>query len=187
MAQTVTDRVQAIKNTPGTGEQVSIAEINSAFDKFDNHFVPACKIHNSTTQAIGSGAGQIKLQFNTTLIDTYAARSEGAMADLSNDLIKIRKAGLYWVRANVLWLTGTAAGILRTDLLINGSTNNATFCAGTAQATSQTVEGLYLLAVNDEITAGVQQTTGASRTLDRNTYQNIYNLEAYWVGGGTEV
>jgi hypothetical protein len=46
---------------------------------------------------------------------------------------------------------------------------------------------LYLLAVNDEITAGVQQTTGASRTLDRNTYQNIYNLEAYWVGGGTEV
>jgi len=85
VSQTLTDRVKAIKNTPGTGENVLVSEINAAFDKFDNHFIPFCKIQGAAPQIIGSGAGQVQVTFDTTRTDTYAARSEGAMADLAND------------------------------------------------------------------------------------------------------
>lgn len=187
MSQTLTDRVEAIKNTPGTGELVQVAEINSAFDKFDNHFIPACKIHNNVTQTVVSGSGQNLLQFNQTIFDSYAARAEGAMADLNNDKIIIRKAGLYMLRANVLANAGTAAGILRLDLLINAGTINSRFDPATAQAQSQELIQFQVCAVNDAITAAVQQTTGANRVYDRNTYSNIFNLEAIWVGSTVEV
>lgn len=185
MSQTLTNRVEAIKNTPGTGENVQVSEINSAFDKFDNHFIPACKIHN-TTQVIASG-GSTALQFSSTNFDSYAARSEGAMADLSNDRITIRKAGLYFVRVNGVWLPGTAAGVLRMDLLINAISGNAVFAPAPAGSISQEVVGFYILAVNDLITAAVTQTTGANRSLDYNTYPNIFNLEAIWMGNVVEV
>lgn len=187
MSQTLTDRVKAIKNTPGTGENVLIAEINAAFDKFDGHFIPACKIQGSADQNITSGAGQVQIQYDTTVIDTYSARSEGPMADLANDRIVIRKTGLYLVRCNILWNSGTAAGILRGDLAINGTTSNSCFDGGIAAALSQEVWGMYSLAAGALITAFVQQTTGATRALTDNTYQNINNLEAIWLGSAVEV
>lgn len=185
MTQTLTDRVKAIKNQDD--EFVDIDELNSAFDKFDAHFIPMCKIHGSAPQVIGSGAGQVQIQYDATRIDTYSARSEGAMADLANDRIIIRKAGLYLLRANSLFLAGTAAGILRLDMAINGTTDLSAFDTGTAQATSIEAWQFRIMAVNDVITAFVQQTTGANRTLDDNTYQNINNLEAIWMGSAVEV
>lgn len=187
MAQTLTDRVKAIKNTPGTGELAQISEINSAFDKLDGHFIPACKIQGNAQQTITSGAGQVQLLYDTTLIDTYSARAEGPMASLASDRITIRKAGLYLLRVNTLFLAGTAAGILRLDMAINGTTDLSTFDSGTAQATSLEAWQLRILAVNDLITAFVQQTTGANRTIDDNTYSNVNTLEAIWLGSAVEV
>ena len=187
MAQTLTDRVKAIKNTPGTGEAVLVSEINAAFDKFDNHFIPMCKIQGNAAQNITSGAGQVPIGYDTIRIDTYAARSEGAMADLSNDRIIIRKAGLYYLKVNTLWLAGTAAGILRLDMAVNGTTDLSNFDNGEAQATSQEISQYRILAPGDLITAFVQQTTGALRTLDDNTYANINCLEVVWMGSATEV
>ncbi len=188
MSQTLTDRVKAIKNTPGSGEFAQVIELNGAFDKLDNHFIPACKIRNTTAgQVVVSGSGQNKLQYDATLIDTYAARSEGPMADLANDKIVIRKAGLYLLRANTLANAGTAGGILRLDLGINGTTNNSVFDTGTVQATSQEISTFAIMAVNDYVEAFVQQTTGANMTYSNNTYPHIFNLEAYWMGGAVEV
>lgn len=187
MAQTLTDRLKMIKNTPGTGENVLIAEINSAFDKADNHFIPMCKIQGAAPQVITSGAGQVQILFDTTRIDTYAARSEGPMADLANDKIIIRKAGLYYLKLNSLWLTGTAAGITRLDMAINGTTDLSAFDIGVAASITQEISQFRILAVNDVITAFAQQTTGANRTLDDNTYANINCLEAVWMGSAVEV
>lgn len=187
MTQQLTNRVKAIKNDPGTGELAQISEINAAFDKFDNHFIPMCKIQGAAPQVITSGAGQVQVQFDTTRIDTYSARSEGPMADLANDWIKIRKAGLYYIKFNTLWLTGTAAGIIRLDVAINGTTDLSAFDIGVANSMTQEISEYRILAVNDQITAFVQQTTGANRTLDDNTYPNINCLEAVWMGAAVEV
>lgn len=184
MGQTLTTRVKAIKND--NLENVLVAELNAALDKFDNHFIPACKIRNSN-QSIATGGGTVALQYSNTTIDTYAARTEGPMADLVNDRIVIRKAGLYLIKSNVLWLAGTAAGILRSNLSINGTVNNAVFDPGVAVALSQAVTSVELLAVNDIITASCSQTTGVARSVDNNTYDNIFELSAVWLGGGIEV
>lgn len=185
MSQTLTDRVKAILNTPTTGEQVQIAEINSAFSKFDNNFIPACKIRN-TTQSIPNNAFTA-VQFATTTLDTYSARSEGAMADLVNDKIIIRKAGIYQCTFKSLWLAGTAAGVLRSDLMKNGAPNDTWFDPGVAGACSQIVTHEEVLAVNDEISARVFQTTGVARSIDYNTYDHVLELSVVWLGAAVEV
>lgn len=186
MAQTLTDRVKAVKNTPGTGENVSIAEINSAFDKLDNHFIPACKIWSSIDQSLPNNVNT-QLQYNTTIFDTYAARSEGPMADLSNDWIIIRKPGLYYVHASNLLVAGVAAGIIRSNLAINGTVNNSVFDGPQAAAKSQDIFGEYLFAAGDKITCMIQQSQGSARLNTNNTYQNIFTLAAMWSGNNVEV
>jgi len=185
MGQTLTSRVKAIKNDDL--ENVLVSEINGAFDKFDNHFIPACKIRRNGTQVVVSGSGQNLLNYDTIVYDTYAARSEGPMADLSNDKIIIRKLGLYWVRATTLANAGTA-GMLRLDLAVNGVTNNSDFQTGqTTTASSQMLAMPIVLAANDYIQAYVQQTTGSNRTYTNNTYDHIFTLEAIWMGSAVEV
>jgi len=186
MSQTLTDRLKAIKNTPGTGENVLIAEINAAFDKFDNHFIPACSIWSSIDQSIPNNT-ITALLYNTTILDTYAARSEGPMADLVNDWIIIRKPGLYWIHANGIWVAGVAAGILRFNMAINGTVNNSIFDGPQAAAKSQDIFQKQVLAAGDKITCSVQQSQGSARLLTNNTYQNVFKLSAVWLGGATEV
>lgn len=185
MTQALTNRVKAIKNDPGSGEQVQVAEFNSAFDKFDNHFIPACKIR-ATNQSIPNNAFTA-VDFTLTTLDTYSARSEGAMADLANNKIIIRKAGIYKCMFKSLWLAGTAAGVLRSDLQKNGAPNDTWFDPGVAGACSQIVTHEELLAVNDEISARVFQTTGVARSIDYNTYDHVLELAVIWVGAGVEV
>lgn len=185
MAQTLTNRVKAIKNTPGTGEQVQIGEINAAFDKFDNHFVPACKIR-LVSQSINHNVFTA-VDFTITTLDTYSARSEGAMADLPNNKIIIRKTGLYKCTFKSLWLAGTAAGVLRSDILKNGAPNDTWFDPGVAGACSQIVSHEELLTAGDEISARVFQTTGVARSIDHNTYDHVLELSVVWLGTGVEV
>lgn len=186
MAQTLTDRVKAILNTPGTGENVLIAELNAAFSKFDNHFIPACKIWSSVDQSLPNSV-QTGLNYNTTIFDSYAARAEGAMADLANDWIIIRKPGLYYVHASNLLVAGTAAGIIRSNIAINGAVSNSQFQGPQASAVSQDIFGEYVFAANDKITCLMQQNQGSARNNTNNTYQNIFCLTAIWQGNIVEV
>jgi hypothetical protein len=186
MTQGLTNRVKAIKNNPGTGEFVDISEINAAFDKFDNHFIPAAKIWSSVDQSIPNNVNT-QFTYNTTIFDSYAARSEGAMADLANDWIIIRKAGPYYVHASNLWVAGTAAGILRVNLAINGTVSNSVFDGPQAAAKSQDIFGEYIFAVGDKITCSGQQSQGSARLNTNNTYQNIFTLAAIWAGTIVEV
>lgn len=183
MAQTLTNRVEAIKND--NDENILIAEINSAFDKFDNHFIPACKIRN-TNQSIPHNV-TTNVQFSATTVDSYSARDEGDMADLANDRILIRKTGLYLITFNNLWLSGSAPGLLRSDIVKNGTSVNAVFDPGTAAALSQKVEHSELLTAGDIITARVFQTSGVARSIDHNTYDNVLELSAVWQGSVVEV
>lgn len=186
MAQTLTNRVKAIKNTPGTAEFVDISEINAAFDKFDNHFIPGAKIWSSIDQSIPNNVNT-QLAYNTTIVDSYAARAEGPMADLINDWIIIRKPGLYYVHASNLWVAGTAAGILRVNLAINTVVSNSIFDGPQAAAKSQDIFGEYVFAAGDKITCSVQQSQGSARLNTNNTYQNIFTLAAIWAGSVVEV
>jgi hypothetical protein len=186
MSQTLTDRLKMIKNTPGSGENVLIAEINAALDKADNDFRPACKIWSSVDQSIPNNVSTALL-YNTTLTDSYAARSEGPMADLANDRIVIRKAGLYLCGCSILANAGTAAGIMRLNMAINGTVNKSIFDPAPAAAKSQEICEPYVLAASDNISASVQQSQGSSRVYTNNTYQNIFALWAIWLGSVTEV
>ena len=109
------------------------------------------------------------------------------MADVANNRIIIRKAGIYLCKFSNLWLAGLAAGLVRSDLQKNGSPNNAIFDPGVAAAISQVVTSVELLAVNDTISARVFQTSGAARSIDDNTYQNVLELSVVWQGAGVEV
>lgn len=186
MTELLTNRVKAIKNVPTTGEFVDVSEINSAFDKFDNHYVPACKIWSSVDQSIPNNVNT-QLLYNTTIFDSYSARAEGPMADLANEWIIIRKAGLYTVHASNLMVAGVAAGIIRSNLAINGVVSNSIFDGPEAAAKSQDIFGEYVLAVNDKITCFIQQNQGSARINTNNTYQNVFCLSAIWKGSVTEV
>jgi hypothetical protein len=186
MSQTLTALKKAIKNTPGTGELAQVSELNDAFDKFDNNFVPACKIRNSATQVIATGT-PTDLQYNATAFDSFAARSEGPMADLSNDRIQIRKAGVYIVKANSWITTVSAVGVMRMDLRINGAATKVCQEIATNTIITQDVWDIMLLAVNDLITCNVNQTSGANRNYSDNTLPNGFELSAVWLGSIIEV
>lgn len=186
MSQTTTDRVKAIKNTPGTGEFVQVSEINDAFDKLDNHFVPAAKMVNSVAQSIPNNA-ITTATYNTTLFDTYAGRGEGPMANNSTETITIRKSGLYLVTANNSFAVN-ATGVRRADIRKNGtsilSIVNGAFTGG---ATTLCLSDIFDLDANDTITCVVFQTSGAALDCDGNTFAEGKSLSAVWVGSPVEV
>lgn len=181
MSQTLTSRVNAIKNTPGSGEQVQISELNSGFDKFDNHFIPACKIQNTSTQIVGSGP-VTQLQYDAIAYDSYAGRSEGAMADLSNDRIIIRRDGLYHCSARIWTTTPSAAGLMFIGLYKNDAGEVAEQMVPGNSTITQTVEDDIDFEAGDIVTVKVIQTSGANRTYARNTWPDGFSLAVTWVG-----
>jgi hypothetical protein len=186
MAQTLTDRVKAIKNTPGTGENVDVSEINSAFDKFDNHFIPAAKMTRTTTQSISNNTGT-KIAYDTVEFDTYASRTEGAMASASNDEFTIRKAGLYRVEAKLNW-PGNATGYRSMRIVKNGTTINAMYIVGSSAASQTThISDTLLLAVNDVIQFHCFQNSGGSLITDTDTYPDMIEGSVIWQGSAVEV
>ena len=192
MSQTLTNRVKAIMNDPGTGEQVQIVELNNGFAKLDNDFRPAAKIENSVVQNVTNGATQ-KMVFDSTIYDSYAARAEGAMADVSNDKIIIRKTGLYLVSASAQW-TNNAVGYRSLGIrraagaaLIKRITQDANAVAGLD--TSQTLTDVVLLNSGDEIEVTVLQTSGAGLNLDPTIAgaNEACSLAVIWFGSVVEV
>lgn len=190
MSQTLTDRVKAIKNTPDTGEQVQIAEFNSAFDKLDNHFVPAAKIYNTVAQSYPNAATTMTV-FNNTRFDTYAARSEGPMADLSNEQIIIRKTGLYVVSvsANILFnATGyRALSYKRNATFMRRITQDAN--VANSVDTSMSLTDIALLTAGDLITAHFLQNSGGALSSDPTVggVQDSQSLSVVWAGSAVEV
>ena len=192
MSQTLTDRVKAIKNTPGTGENVLVSEINGAFDKFDNNFVPSAKIVNTATQAVTSGSTQ-PIVFNTTRHDTYAARAEGPMADLLNDLIVIRKNGLYMVSLSADFAGNVSTAGYRAISIKRGATimKRITQDANTVTNvdTAMELSDIFVLTAGDQISATALQTSGVSINLDPTIggVNDSVSLAVAWLGGSTEV
>lgn len=184
MAETLTTRVRAIKNDDD--ELVLIEEIDSAFDKFDNHFIPACKIRNSVVQSVPSSSPTY-LQYDTTVFDSYAARSEGPMADLANDQIVIRRDGWYKISANIWTTTVSGTGVMRLDIHRNGATIKAAQELATATIITQEVSLEYLLASGDTIKANANQSSGAARNYTNNTIPDGFSLTAVWIGSAVDV
>jgi hypothetical protein len=65
-------------------------------DLVDLGEVPSCGVHKTDDQAIGTGAWT-NITFGTTTWDT------GQMADLANNGITIKRAGIYLVTCTVMW------------------------------------------------------------------------------------
>lgn len=116
MTVTLTNRLGLSK--PDDAELVSIALLDSNFDKIDNDFRPAARMSTSVDQSIAHNT-LTATAFNVTDYDSYAARPEGAMVNLSTDVITIRKTGLY-VICNKVTFASNATGVRRLDLNVNG-------------------------------------------------------------------
>jgi hypothetical protein len=94
---TLTNRVQAVK--PTTSELVDIATINGNMDKLDNNFIPSAKLRLSVDRALPANSVNTQINFDVIDYDSYALRSEGAMASIVTDQIVCRKSGLYLLSA----------------------------------------------------------------------------------------
>lgn len=184
MGQTLTSLKKAIKND--NAENVDITEINSAFDKFDNNFVPACMIENTAVQSIPNTGLQL-LQYNAIIYDTFAARSEGPMADLSNDRIIIRKTGLYTVTARIWTTTAIAAGVMFLGIYVNGNGITSVQKTPGAQQETQEVTDDLLLNSGDLVTINAIQNSGAPRNYSKNTWPHGFSFAAKWIGSAVEV
>ena len=182
MAQTLTTRVEAIKNDDL--ENVLVAEINSAFDKFDNHFIPAAKLRNTVLQTIPNNA-VTGVVYNTVLYDSYAARSEGAMANAATETITIRRAGLYLIVNKVAFLA-SAVGVRRLDINKNGALfHTKTRLGFTGGSNVVDISVIEVLAANDTITSSAYQNFGAG--LDTDPGNNGVELSVVWIGAVVEV
>lgn len=189
MTQTLTNRVKAIKNTPGTGETVDVAEINAAFDKFDNSFVPSAKMYLNTgvtTQTLTNNVSATH-DYDTIDYDTYAARSEGAMADLALNRIVIRKAGVYHL-SMATGYNGNATGVRRASIHKNSvaiAHFEAPGLAGFVAAYAVAVD--EICAVNDVITCVTIQTSGGNLDVANGGFLKSAFLSATWMGAAVEV
>lgn len=74
-------------------------------DLIDLGSVPSCALHKTSDQAIGTGAWT-KVTFGTITHDT------DQMADIANNGITIRRAGLYLITCTIPW-EAVAAGTVR--------------------------------------------------------------------------
>lgn len=117
MTVTTTNRLGLSK--PDNNELVSIALVNANMDKIDTDFRPACMIRATVNQSFTTAVAAT-LAFDAIAFDSYAARPEGPMADLTSDRIVIRKTGLYVVGSNNSWATN-AGGYRRIRMMKNGA------------------------------------------------------------------
>lgn len=165
MSQTLTQRLDMILNTPNTGEQVSIAELNTNFQKVDDWLIPAAKIRSTVAQTVATGAGASAVNFDTVSYDTWNGSPEGAMADVANERLIIRIDGLYTVVLAIVFAangTGSRIG----NININGvQSKRFSIAPGAGNNTYITVVDDFPLVAGDLITATCVQTSGAGLDL----------------------
>lgn len=170
---------------PDNAEFISVALLNGNWDKADANFIPAAQMKTSTNQAITNNL-TTKVAYDITAYDSYAARSEGAMVNLTNDEITIRKAGLYSVTA-LASFAANATGIRRLQIAKNGATitpfQQPTVSSG--GSTSMIVHELLVLAVNDIISVNCFQTSGGNLDLTNLGFADGNNVCVAWLGNTT--
>jgi hypothetical protein len=186
MSQTLTNRVEAIINTPGTGEAAQVSELNTNFTKLDNHFIPGAELRRTTVQSIPNNT-TTEIDFTTVGYDSYASRSEGAMASIASNGITIRKTGFYLVSL-VGSFAANATGIRRIQVVKNTVAMVSNQKAGSSAA-SMTVEVTkpMLLDEDDLIEGAVFQNSGAALDLSNNAFDENLALSVIWMGAGVEV
>jgi len=179
MTITLTNRLQISK--PDGSEFINVALLNAGWDKTDGNFVPAAKMTASVAQSVPNNALTLAA-FNVTTFDSYAARAEGAMVNLTNDAITIRKAGLYYVSL-VASFAANATGVRRGDIRKNGtSLLSIVDLSFTGGANGVKISDFFNFAVDDVITGGLFQNSGAALNADGNTFAEGMALTAIWLG-----
>lgn len=186
MAQSLTSLLKMIKNTPGTGEQVQIAEINSALDKTDNRFTPGCMIAFTGSQSPAS-ATFTDSDYNQIRHDSFAGRAEGPMADISANVITIRKDGMYFLKT-ASGFTTNATGQRRIAIMVNGTEQVNWERAADAGGPVMLECSIALALVSgDVIKSQIRQTSGGALGVSANTALNGCHLSAHWLGSAVEV
>jgi len=178
MSVTTTPRLLLSK--PDATELIAISLLNNNMDAIDSDFRPAAKMKATSDQTLTNATVTV-LGYNAVDYDSYAARPEGAMVNLTTDLITIRKAGLYLV-INKVAFAPNATGVRRLDLNINGSffETHAVGAYASANNTLIMVSPL-VLAVNDTLGGAAYQNSTASLAVVGTASQGVY-LAAIWLG-----
>lgn len=188
MSQTLTQRLDLIKNNPGTNEQVSVAEINSAFDNIDANLVPAAKIRKAAgTQAIVT-ATTTTVDYDSVSYDTWSGSAEGAMADITANTITAKIDGLYHVEAGVCF-DSNVTGFRALGVALNGAITPFKlrhFITGLLGGvpTPVKVSGDIPMVAGDVLTVRVIQNSGVNLNLDQSgaTAEDAIYLSATWIG-----
>ena len=94
------EQIEKLERKPEPGEDSTLA---LSRDVVDLGNVPACGVHKTGEQVIGNGSWT-EVSFGTVTWDT------DGMADLSNNGVTIRRAGLYFVAGGARFATDAGAG-----------------------------------------------------------------------------
>ena len=162
-------------DTFAADEVVTDVKLNKNIRDAGNYFrsPPVCVMTNTAVQSIPNNAATV------ATLSTVVENNDG-MADLANNRIVIKTAGLY-VLSGVAGFATNATGF-RTASLLVGTTTVATDYRGAnawysyASPSSSPVR----LAVNDVVTLQVSQNSGAA--LNTNVTIALTRLGAIWVG-----
>lgn len=188
MSNTVTQRLNLIKPTPGTNDPADISELNTNADLIDAWLIPAAKIRKAAgTQSIAT-ATTTSVDYDSVTYDTWAAESEGAMANITANNITARINGLYHVEAGICIATN-ATGFRALGVAVNGVITPyqlRTFMDSTdgGLATIVQISGDIPLSAGDALHCAVLHNAGSSLNLDQSdaTATDAIYLSATWVG-----
>jgi hypothetical protein len=184
VAEILTSRLKIIKNDDD--EFVDIDEINAGFDKIDNNFIPACMMAFTGSQTPASGS-TVTQDMNQTRHDTYSARAEGPMADLTNNLITIRRKGIYVLTCSS-GFAANATNNRRLGLEVNAVEQiNLEVGPKPIGAINMVISIAMSLSVNDQVRCTVLQTSGIALAVSAGGAPNGVHISATWVGDPTEV
>lgn len=179
MAETLTTRLQLIKND--VVELVNINEINAAFDKIDNNYIPTAELLNTTTHSIPVNV-TTKMAFNVINFDSYATNVAGAMANVVSNDITIRKTGVYNVSAyGTFDLNGT--GIRRVGYFKNGATQfvNQQLSNASYPVSLSVSKNVYLVA-GDVIAGSCYHTANVAINITNNGFPEGCGISVSWLG-----
>ena len=160
------------------GELVTAAKLNKNVRDAGNFFraQPACGLRASSAQAYASGTSAI-----TTVMDAIDFDND-SMADLANNRIVIKTAGLYSISGVLRFASGAAntyrgVRIYKNGVYVSGSEG---IVGGAVGVWAANVNVVLPMAVNDNIILSAFQSSGASLSTDAAFMAP--RLSARWVG-----